>query len=62
MDSFSCIIIPLTIAFRLEYVLVYQFYPKITFFDQEKFGTAPYTFMSKPLAETNVKKTSRHQK
>ena len=28
-------------AFRLEYVLFYQFYNKITiFFDQEKFGTA----------------------
>ena len=31
-----------TIAFRLEYVLFYQFCAQIaTFFDQEKFGTAP---------------------
>ena len=34
--------LPLTVAFRLEYVLFYQFCAKITkFFDQEKFGTAP---------------------
>ena len=33
--------LPSTIAFRLECVLFYQFYAKITtFFDQEKFGTA----------------------
>ena len=31
--------LPSTIAFRLEYVLFYQFYAKMTtFFDQEKFG------------------------
>ena len=34
--------VPSRIAFRLEYVLFYQFYLKIgTFFDQERFGTAP---------------------
>ena len=34
--------LPLTIVFRLEYVLFYQLYAKITtFFDQEKSGTAP---------------------
>ena len=34
--------LPSTIAFKLEYVLFYQFCAKITtFFDQEKFGTAP---------------------
>ena len=34
--------LPSTIAFRLEYVLFYQFYANIaTFFDLEKFGTAP---------------------
>ena len=34
-----------TIAFRLEYVLFYQFYSKITtFFDQEKFGTPPLLY------------------
>ena len=37
--------VPSTIAFRLEYVLFYQFYAKITtFFDQEKFGTAPLLY------------------
>ena len=35
-----------TIAFRLEYVLFYQFYAKITaFFDQEKFGTVPLLYV-----------------
>ena len=33
-------------AFRLEYVLFYQFYAKITtFFDPEKFGTAPLLYV-----------------
>ena len=37
---------PSTIAFRLEYVLFYQFYAKITtFFDQEMFGTAPLLYV-----------------
>ena len=37
--------LPLTIAFKLEYVLFYQFYAKITtFFDQEKFGMAPLLY------------------
>ena len=35
-----------TIAFRLEYVLFYQFYAKITTcFDQEKFGTTPLLYV-----------------
>ena len=38
--------LPSTIAFRLEYVLFYQFYAKITtFFDQEKFATAPLLYV-----------------
>ena len=38
--------LPSTIAFRLEYVLFYQFYTKITtFFDQERFGTAPLLYV-----------------
>ena len=42
MDSFFLHTLPLTIAFRHEYVLFYQFYAIInTFFDQEKFGKAP---------------------
>ena len=51
-------------AFRLEYVLVYQFYAKITtFFNQEKFGRLlSYTLTSKCLAETDVKMTSKRQK
>ena len=41
MDSFSA-----TIAFRLEYVLFYQVYAKITtFVDQEKFGRAPLLYV-----------------
>ena len=38
--------LPLIIAFRLEYVLFYQFYAKITtFFDHEKFGMAPLLYV-----------------
>ena len=38
--------LPSTIAFRREYVWFYQFYAKITtFFDQEKFGTAPLLYI-----------------
>ena len=37
--------LPSTIAFRLEYVLFYQFYAKIAFFDPEKFGTAPLLYV-----------------
>ena len=34
------------IAFRLEYVLFYQFYAQIaTFLDQEKRGTAPLLYV-----------------
>ena len=37
--------LPSTTAFRLEYLLLYQVYAKITtFFDQEKFGTAPLLY------------------
>ena len=62
--SFSCInFLRLPSTFRLEYVLFYQFYTKITtFFDLEKFGTAlSYTLTSKRLAETDVKMTSRRK-
>ena len=47
-------ILPSTIAFRLEYILFYQFYSKITTcFDQEMFGLAPVQYLaSKRLAET----------
>ena len=42
--------LPSTIAFGLEYVLFYQFYAKITtFFDQEKFGTAPLLYVWQKL-------------
>ena len=63
MDSFSCILHS-TIAFRLGYVLFYQFYAKITtFFDQKKFGTAPLLYVDvETLAKTDVKMTSRRQK
>ena len=56
--------LPSTIAFRLEYVLFYQFYAKITtFFDQEKWvRLLSYTLTSKRLAETDVKVMSRRQK
>ena len=38
--------LPSTVAFRLEYVLLYLFYATITtFFDQEKFGTAPILYV-----------------
>ena len=43
MDSFLHTL-PSTIAFRLEYVLFDQFYAKTTFFDQEKFSTAPLLY------------------
>ena len=64
MDFIFLHTLPSTIAFRLEYVLFYQFYAKIsTFFDQEQFGTAPFnTLTSKRLAETDVKMTSIRQK
>ena len=56
--------LPMTISFKLEYVLFYQFYAKITtFFDQESsLRLLSYTLMSKRLAETDMKMTSRHQK
>ena len=42
MDFFFLHTLPKTVAFRLEYVLFYQFYAKITtFFLQEKLGKAP---------------------
>ena len=65
MGSFSCIR-PSTIAFRLGYmyVLFYQFCAKtITFFDQEKFGTAAALYVDvERFAETDVKMMSRRQK
>ena len=46
MDSFILHTLHSTVAFRLEYVLFYQFYGKITtFFDQKKFGTAPLLYV-----------------
>ena len=37
---------PFDNAFRLEYVMFYQFYAKITtFFDQEIFGLAPLLYV-----------------
>ena len=50
--------LPSTVAFRLEYVFFFfQFYAKITtFFDQEKFGTAPLLYVG-ALAETDAKMT-----
>ena len=54
MDSFSCILFPSAIAFRLEYVLFYHFYAKITsFFDQEKFGMAPLLYVDVETSGTN---------
>ena len=48
--------LPLTIAFRFEYVLFYQFYAKITTFsDQEKFLHVDI----ESLAETDLKMTSK---
>ena len=45
MDSFSCILFIRQLQFRLD-MLFYQYYAKITtFFDQEKFGTAPLLFI-----------------
>ena len=56
--------LPSTIAFRLEHVLFYQFYAKITtFFDQERFGMAPLLYVDvETFGETDMKITSRHQK
>ena len=46
MDTFFLHTLPSTIALRLECALFYQFYAKITtFFDQEKFGTAPLLYV-----------------
>ena len=70
MDSFFFFFLhtlPLTIAFKLEYVLFYQFYAKITtFFDQEKFGMAPLLYTDVETfggnwCENNVKTSKRHQ-
>ena len=65
MDSFFFLhTLSSIMAFRLEYVLFYQFYAKITtFFNQEKFGRLlSYTLTSKCLAETDVKMTSKRKK
>ena len=56
---------PFDNVFRLEYVLFYQVYAKITtFFYQEMFGgwLLSYTLTSKRLVETDVKMMSRRQK
>ena len=45
-DCFFLHTLTSTIAFRLEYVLFYQFYTKITtFINQEKFGTDPLLYV-----------------
>ena len=56
--------LPSTIAFRLEYVLFYQFYTKITtFFDQEKFGTTPLLHVDIETFGGNwLEMTSKRQK
>ena len=54
-----------TIAFRLEHMLFYQFYDKITTFFRPRhvrIGFLPYTLTSKCLAEADVKMMSRRQK
>ena len=52
------------LSFYFEYVLFYQFCAKITtFFDQEKFGTAPLLYVDVEILVKNyVKMTSRRQK
>ena len=54
--SFFLCTFPSTIAFRLEYVLFYQFYTKIIVSDQEMFGSVPllYVDVAKRLSETHV--------
>ena len=47
-------ILPSTIAFRLEYMLFYQFYTEITFFDQEKFCTAPLLYVDIEMFGANL--------
>ena len=62
---FSCITLLSTIAFRLEYVLFYHFYAKITifFFDKGMLCSAPLLYVDiEYLVETDMKMTSRHQK
>ena len=56
--------LPSTIAFRLEYVLFYQFYTKITTFFIRKSSVwlHSYTLTSNHLVETDVKMMSRRQK
>ena len=66
IDYFSLHTLPSTVAFRLEYVLFYQFYDKITtFFHQEKFGMAPFLYVDVKAfggngCENDVR-TSKHQ-
>ena len=55
--------LPSTIAFRLEYVLFYQFYTKITtFFDQAKFGTAPLLYVDIDMWRKLMWKWRQHVK
>ena len=56
--------LPSTLAIRLEYVLFYQFYAKITTFFNKKslVRLISYTLTSKHLAETDMKMMSRRQK
>ena len=63
---FSWHTLPSTIAFRLEYVLFYQFYAKITtFFYQEPFDTAPLLYVDVETTggnwHENDVKTSKRQ-
>ena len=62
--------LPSTIAFRLKYMLFYQFYAKITtFFEQEKFGTALLLYVDVEMfggnwrendVKNDVKSQNRH--
>ena len=46
MDSFSCILFLRQLHLDLNMCFLYQFYAKITtFFDQEKFSTAPFLYV-----------------
>ena len=66
MDSFSCILFLRQLhKIRLEYVLFYQFYAKITIYFSIKKNSVrflSYTLTSKRLAETDVKMKLRCQK
>ena len=56
--------LPTTIAFKLEYVLFYQFYAEITtFFNQEMFGSVPIEDVDvETFGGNDVNMTSEHEK